>query len=152
MLNRVEVFDMLCRLQQEEINIRGAIGTIYENIDHNCRSELRFCLPGHQKVLVSLLQEHTRSTRHLERELGKDHHKTRVWMQHEDLVIAEANDALCCLGNILREDEDDDETEASTSAQALETALPTTATSSRAAPAEGGKQQAKVAADQPCSL
>ena len=61
MLNRVEVFDMLCRLQKQELNIRGVIETVYESIDQNCRSELRFCLPGHQKVLVSLLQEHTQS-------------------------------------------------------------------------------------------
>ena len=75
MPNRVEVFDMLCRLQQQELNIRGVIGAVYESIDQYCRSELRFCLPRLQKVLVSLLQEHTRSTRHLERELGKDRPK-----------------------------------------------------------------------------
>ena len=100
------MFNILCRLQQQEQNIRGVIGTVYESIDQNCRTELRFCLPGLRKVLVSLLQEHTCSTRHLERELEKEHPKTIVWMQREDKVIAEANTAIRCVGNILRDDED----------------------------------------------
>ena len=83
-------FDTISRLQQQELDIRGVIGTVYERIDQSCRSQLIFCLPGLRKVRASLLQEHTCSTRHLERELGKEHPMSKVWTQREDLVIAEA--------------------------------------------------------------
>ena len=114
---------MISRLQQQEFEIQGVISTIYGNIDQLCRSELVVCLPKLHKGLSSLLGKHFHGTKHLVRKLGEDHPMATMWMQRVDEVYAEANEAIRCLGIVLRNFDDDwwwgtDELEDNTSAQA----------------------------------
>ena len=116
--------EMISRMQQQELEIQGVIGTIYANIDQLCRSELVVCLPKLHKSLSSLLGKHFHSTKHLGRKLGEDHPMATMWRQRVDEVHEEANEAIRCLSIVLRNYNDDwwwatDEIEDSTSAQAV---------------------------------
>ena len=115
---------MISRMQQQELEIQGVIGTIYANIDQLCRSELVVCLPKLHKSLSSLLGKHFHSTKHLGRKLGEDHPMATMWRQRVDEVHEEANEAIRCLCIVLRNYNDDwwwatDEIEDNTSAQAV---------------------------------
>ena len=98
---------MISRLQQQEFEIQGVVSTIYGNIDQLCRSELVVCLPKLHKGLSSLLGKHFHGTKHLVRKLGQDHPMATMWMQRVDEVYAEANEAIRCLGIVLRNFNDD---------------------------------------------
>ena len=116
--------EMISRMQQQELEIQGVIGTIYANIDQLCRSELVVCLPKLHKSLSSLLGKHFHSTKHLRRKLGEDHPMATMWRQRVDEVHEEANEAIRCLSIVLRNYNDDwwwatDEIEDNTSAQAV---------------------------------